>query len=134
MSFPWRAPSQKGRLSSVSVGSGFLYSVAVVILLALLQDRCVRAVECGAASGDEAHFGVFHLALAAFAAHLANPFDDVEPAFHVRFGKIAAGGIDRKLAAQLDATAFDERSGFADFAETGVLEPQQHAARKVVVE
>src|SRR5437763_2636543 len=91
------------------------------------QDQAARGVERHAAAGDEAQLGVGDLALAALAAYLPHAFDDVQPALHVGLRQVAAGGVDRKLAAERDAAAaFDVGSGLALAAEAGMLEPEQH--------
>ena len=59
----------------------------------------------------------------------------MQPALHVGFRQVAAGGIDRQLAAEPDAlAALDKRSGLALLAEAGVLQPEQDRDREVVVE
>src|SRR5262245_15041315 len=84
----------------------------------MTQDQAACGVERHAAAGDEAKLGVGDLALAAFAAHLPHALDDVQPALHVGFREIAAGSVDRELAAERDAAAaFHESAGLALAAE-----------------
>src|SRR5262245_53582569 len=112
------------------IGSAFGLS-----LMSMPQDQTARGVERHATPGDEAEFRVLDLALAAFAAHLPHALDDVQPALHVGLREVAAGSVDRELAAERDAAAaIDEGAGLALAAEAGMLEPEQHRHGEVVVE
>ena len=71
----------------------------------LSENHCAGGIERHAAAGDEADFRVLHLPGPALAANLAHAFDHVQPALHVGFRQVAAGGVDRKLAAEPDALA-----------------------------
>src|SRR5262245_62907785 len=110
------------------IGSAFGLS-----LISMPQDQAARRVERHAAAGDEAELGVRDLALAAFATYLPHALDNVQPPLHVGLRQVAAGGVDRKLAAQRDALAArDEVAALAFAAEAGVLQPEQHRHGEIV--
>ena len=68
------------------------------------------------------------------AADLADALDDVVHAVDVALGQVAAAGVDRQAAAELDGAARRERAALALGAEPEVLELQQDGDREAVVE
>ena len=68
------------------------------------------------------------------AADLAHALDDVVHAVDVALGQVAAAGVDRQAAAELDGPARHERPALALGAEPVVLELQQDGDREAVVE
>src|SRR5216683_1509369 len=74
------------------------------------------------------------LALAAFAAYLADRFHLVRPALHVGLRQMAAGGVHRQLAPQRDAVLRHEAADIAAAAVAVALERQGNVAGEAVVD
>src|SRR6476620_9127063 len=104
-------------------------------LISMPQAQVARGVECHAATGDETKLGLRDLPLATFAPQLPHAFDDVQPALHVGFRQIAAGGMDGERTAERDAgAALDEGAGLALRAKACMLQPEQHRDSEIVIE
>ena len=102
----WRlAASQKGRVNAGlrGLGSGFVYSVAMAVLLCLLcglRAKYERAHHARGTSSpvDEAQGVLGHLALSRPSHNLAGRFNDVSkttgPTYRLATGDLATVGID----------------------------------------
>src|SRR5579884_921660 len=125
-------PSQKAWSSGPGCGSGRRYSTVSSISVSPQDDRAARI----RGAGDDAAARPRHLARRAlvFVAKLAHGLVHQVHAPHVALGQVAAGGVDRQRAAQLDAAVLDEGPPLPLGAEAEVLDLRDHGEGEAVVE
>src|SRR5207237_6723472 len=87
-----------------------------------------------AARRHERDLAVGHLTRPALPAHLPNALGEKAEAVEAAAGELAAPRVQRKLTAEPQASALDERTRFPALAEAERLEPCEREPAEAVVE
>ena len=132
MTSSWRRAASKNPPVSMSSSTGSGRG-GVSIMSVLTPPSSMRALPGGSAVDVTRHTSAPGTCDVDSPADLADAFDDVVHAVDVALREVAAAGVDRDAATEVDLAAGDERSALALGAEPPVLELHEDGDREAVV-